>query len=497
VRGIRTRLALALVALVALTVTAIGVGTYVFVDARLRDGLLADAQRQAQFNLSVLVPERLPGGVTRESYAPSGLNEAFRLRGGVETIVDYRDGLPDSSSPLNLPGDVIGQLPQPVRDSVAAGRLGYSWQPLAGRDSLVLGGRYAGTGPDFYFVFPAESIESALVQLRVGLVVAALIAIALALATAGFIARGILRPVSLGSRAAARIAGGDLSARVPAGGADEFARFAAEFNRMADSLASTVERLERSESQNRRFVADVSHELRTPLTALVAEASIIEAGLAQLPPDARRAGELLVADVRRLRLLVDDLMELSRFDARAERAELQSVDLVATVRSIVKSRLPDADLNVLDEPVVVAGDVRRLDRIIGNLLDNARAHAPGAPVQVTVKLDAFDATVQVADRGPGVPADALAHLFDRFYKADASRHEGSSGLGLAIAAEHAALLGGGLSAENQAGGGLAVTLRLPVIEPLPTSDGPDMSEPDADDGSSATWASTKPARPTT
>ena len=496
-RGIRTRLALALVALVAFMVTAIGVGTYLFVDARLRDGLLADAQRQAQFNLSVLVPERLPAGVTRESYAPSGLAEAFRLRGAVETIVDYRDGaLPDSSSPLNLPGDVIAELPQPVRDSMAAGLLAYAWQPMAGRDSLVLGGRYAGIGPDFYFVFPAEAIEAALIQLRVGLVVAALVATALALATAGFIARGILRPVSLGSRAAARIAGGDLSARVPAGGADEFARFAAEFNRMADSLASTVTRLERSESQNRRFVADVSHELRTPLTALVAEASIIETGLADLPPSARRAGELLVADVRRLRALVDDLMELSRFDARAEQAELQPVDLVATVRSIVASRLPEAAVRAPAEPVFVAGDVRRLDRIIGNLLDNARSHAPGTAVEVTVARAAANASVEVADRGPGVPGDALAHLFDRFYKADASRHEGSSGLGLAIAAEHATLLGGGLEAENRDGGGLAVTLRLPVIEPLPARDGPDMGEADADHGSSAVSAPTEPARPT-
>ena len=494
--GIRTRLALALVALVALTVTAIGVGTYLFVDARLRDGHLADAERQAQFNLSVLVPERLPSGVTRESYPPSGLNEAFRLRGGVETIVDYRDGIvPDSSSPLNLPGDVIGQVPQSVRDSVAAGRLGYSWQPLAGRDSLVIGGRYACVGPDFYFVFPAESIEAALVQLRVGLVVAALIATALALATAGLVARGILRPVSLGSRAAARIAGGDLSARVPTGGADEFARFAAEFNRMADSLATTVARLERSESQNRRFVADVSHELRTPLTALVAEASIIEAGLADLPPDARRAGELLVADVRRLRLLVDDLMELSRFDARAERAELRPVDLVAIVRSIVATRLPSAEIQAPGAPVVVDADVRRLDRIVGNLLDNARSHAPGAAVEVTVARGGSEATVGVADRGPGVPADALGHVFDRFYKADASRHEGSSGLGLAIAAEHAALMGGELAAENRPGGGLAVTLRLPVNEPLPASDGPDMGERDAEDGSSAASAPTMPTRP--
>jgi signal transduction histidine kinase len=496
-RGIRTRLAIALVALVAVTVTAIGLGTYVFVEARLREGVLQNAERQAQFNLSVLLPERLPAAVTREAYDASGLNDAFRLRGGVETIVDYRDGQPPGTSTVGLPPDTVASLPQSVRDSVAAGRLGYAWQEVAGAPSLVLGGRSANAGPDLYFVFPAGAIDAALGQLRIGLVVAALIAVALALATAGFIARGILRPVGHGSRAAARIAAGDLSARVPAGGADEFARFAAEFNRMADSLASTVARLERSESQNRRFVADVSHELRTPLTALVAEASIIEAGLDHLPPDARRATELLVGDVRRLRGLVDDLMELSRFDARAERAELRPLDLGATVRSIVASRLPTAEVHVAERPVFVEADVRRLDRIVGNLLDNARSHAPGAAVAVTVAGDAAEATVRVADRGPGVPPDAIAHLFDRFYKADASRHEGSTGLGLAIAAEHATLLGGSLAAENEPGGGLAVTLTLPVTEPLPAGDDPDMGEREADRGSSAVSAPTEPARPKT
>jgi two-component system sensor histidine kinase MtrB len=494
-RGIRTRLALALVALVAVTVIAIGLGTYVFVEARLREGLLQNADRQAQFNLSVLVPERLPAGVTREAYDASGLNDSFRLRGGVETVVDFRDGQPPGTSNVGVPPGTVAALPQSVRDTVAAGRLGYSWQVVAGTPALVLGGRSANGGPDFYFVFPADAVDAALSQLRAGLVIAAVIAVALALATAGVVARGILRPVEHGSRAAARIAAGDLSARVPVGGADEFARFGAEFNRMADSLAATVARLERSESQNRRFVADVSHELRTPLTALVAEASIIEAGLAHLPPDARRAGELLVADVRRLRVLVDDLMELSRFDARAELAELGPIDLVATVRSIVSSRLPTAELQVPDAAVVVEADVRRLDRIVGNLLDNARAHAPGAPVGVRVARDAGTAFLTVADRGPGVPPDALGRLFDRFSKGDPARGGGGSGLGLAIAAEHATLLGASLTAENRAGGGFAVTLRMPVTEPLPPGDGPDMRAREPDDGSSADPAPTEPARP--
>ena len=498
-RGIRTRLALALVALVVVTVTAIGVGTYLFVEARLRDGLLTDAARQTQFNLSVLVPERLPHGVTRGNFDSSGLSDAFRLRGDVETIVDYRDGdLPDTSN-VGLPPDVVQSFPRALLDTVAAGRLGYAWQPVAGHASLVVAGRSPGGGPDFYFVFPAVSVEAALEQLRFGLLAAALVAVALALATAGLIARGILRPVDSGSAAAARIAAGDLSARVPAGGADEFARFAAEFNRMADSLAATVARLERSERQNRRFVADVSHELRTPLTALVAEASIIEAAIDRLTPDGRRAAELLVADVRRLRTMVEDLMELSRFDARAEEAALEPTNLGDAVRSIVAARLPSATVHVPPQSIIVAADVRRLDRILGNLLDNARQHAPDAPVEVRVELDGAGSLVNVADRGPGVPAEALGQLFERFYKADASRHGGSSGLGLAIAAEHAALLGGELRAANRAGGGLEIALRLPVAAvatgSLPRGDEADTPADEAGAGSDAVPAPTEPARP--
>jgi signal transduction histidine kinase len=476
-RGIRTRLAAALVALVTVTIVGIGLGTYAFVEARLRDGLLADATRQAQFNLSVLVPDGLPAGANAAAFGTSGLPEAFRLRGDVEEIADFGNGdIYYSDAALD---GALGGLPPEVRTVVDAGHLGFAWQVVAGRPSLVVAGRAStrpgstaavAAGPSIYFVFPAASIEEALGQLRLGLAAAALVALLLALGTAGLIARGILRPVRSGSRAAARIAAGDLSARVPSGGSDEFASWAVEFNRMAEALQSTVGRLAASESQNRRFVADVSHELRTPLTALVAEASLIESGLADLTPDARRAAELLVADVRRLRALVEDLMELSRFDARAEQAELAPVDLGRLVTAAAAARLPGASISLPAAPVTVESDVRRLDRIVGNLLDNARDHAPGSPVDVAVRQAGANATISVGDRGPGVAADAMEHLFDRFYKAEPSRQSGSSGssgLGLAIAAEHAALLGGSLVAAARPGGGLELTLTLPVTGSLP------------------------------
>jgi two-component system sensor histidine kinase MtrB len=248
---------------------------------------------------------------------------------------------------------------------------------------------------------------------------------------------------------------------------------------MADSLEGTVVRLEAAQHQNRRFVADVAHELRTPLTALVAEASLLEGVTPAMPPDARRTAELLVADIRRLRVLVDDLMEISRFDAGGERPYSEPVDLGRVVTGAVAARLPQAVVALPAQPIVVHTDPRRLDRILGNLLDNAREHAPGAPVEVALQATRDGPVIVVADRGPGVPGDAVPHLFDRFYKADPSRSGGSSGLGLAIAAEHAALLGGSLRARARPGGGLVFALALPVTGPLPGGDGVDTGGVDA------------------
>jgi two-component system sensor histidine kinase MtrB len=472
---------------VAVTVTAIGVGTYAFVEARLRENLLTEATRQAQFDLSVLLPGGgLPPDATRVDFQRSGLIQAFQLRGDAELIVDFGDDDPYVSRTPLLP--VLAQLPPSLRAAVDAGRLGYSWQSVDARPALIVGGRQ-GDGPALYLVVDAAPVEGALDQLRLGLAAAGLIAVLVAVVTAGFIARRILRPIASGSVAAARIAAGDLRARLPVEGRDELAGWAAEFNRMADSLEATIGRLQAAQQQNRRFVADVSHELRTPLTALVAEASIIEAGLDRLEPDARRATELLVGDIRRLRVLVDDLMELSRFDAEAEALRLEPVDLGRVVTAVVATRLPGARVVLPEEPVVVESDIRRLDRILGNLLDNARIHAPDAPVEVALTAADDQIRVVVADRGPGVADDALPHLFDRFYKVDPSRAAtatSTSGLGLAIAAEHAALLGGSVRAAANPGGGLAVTVTLPVTRSLPGGDGPDTGRREASSKSEPT-----------
>ncbi|HET9346467.1 MAG TPA: HAMP domain-containing sensor histidine kinase [Candidatus Limnocylindrales bacterium] len=460
-RGVRGRLTVTIVALVALTALLLGVGAYLFVDYSLHDRFREDAASQARFDLSVLIPQSLRE-ISREGLNESGLQATFQRR-DVDLVADFGDRGPDFA-PL---------LSDDFRAAVDAGEIGFQWATIAGRPDLVVGGRLPDTTAIFYFVHDATTIESALAALRVGLLVGSAALILVALVASRRVARGVLAPVEEASRAAGRIERGDLSARVPVTSSDEFGDWAETFNRMAASLERTIDQLEASQAHNRRFVADVSHELRTPLAALVAEASILREGLDDLPEGSRRAGELLVADVGRLRVLVDDLMEISRFDAGAEQLTAEPVDLGRLIEAVTAARLPEAARAFPAAPVVIDSDPRRLERIVGNLLDNAREHAPGSPVEVSIEPGPDGSVaVAVADRGPGVAPERLPHLFDRFYKADPSRHGGSSGLGLAIAAEHARLLGGELTATNRPGGGLRCVLRLRVTQPLPAGDGP-------------------------
>lgn len=446
------------------TAAILGIGSYVFVDARIHEQALDSAVQQAQFDLSTTIPGRLPDP-TLEKMVSSRLAETFRGR-NVDIMVDFGAGDPfKSRADLDL-----NQLSDGLRTSVVGGQLAYEWTRLAGRPALVIGGRLPPSGPAFYFVHDVSAIDATLEQLRLALAVVAVALVVVALLAARLVARGVLAPVEAASRAAERIELGDLSVRVPVTSGDEFGAWAERFNRMAAALEETIGRLQAAQAQNRQFVADVSHELRTPVAALVAEASILREDLDSLPDGTRRAGELLVADVARLRILVDDLMEVSRFDAEAEQVAAQSVDLGRLLGTVVANRLPDARLSLPPEPLIVETDPRRLERIVGNLLDNAREHAPGSPVDVGLATAPEAITISVEDRGTGVEPGRLDRIFERFYKADPSRHGGSSGLGLAIAAEHAALLGGELRASNRPGGGLRMVLRLPVTGSLHPGD---------------------------
>jgi two-component system sensor histidine kinase MtrB len=286
-------------------------------------------------------------------------------------------------------------------------------------------------------------------------------------------ARRVLRPVRTLASAAERVAAGDLGVRLEPSGDDELAQLVTTFNGMTANLGKSVEELRRLEARSRRFASDVSHELRTPLAAMTAVTDVLSAETAGMSPDAARAARLVVTETEHLRLLVNDLIEMSRFDAGTAALDVDVLDIATVVSACLAMRgWTDVVETEVPEGMAAVLDRRRFDIALANVVGNAVRYG-AAPVHVTAASRNDGARswldVTVTDCGPGLPPDALPHVFERFYKADAARtRSDGSGLGLAIALENVRLHGGTLEAANRPQGGAEFTLRLPMhASPLP------------------------------
>jgi signal transduction histidine kinase len=462
--GLRRRLTIAFVLAVGVSTAALAAGSYFVV----RHNLLADSvgsgERETRRNLAI-APTYLRQG-------PNALLHAYE-RGGDFLTVGIRRGRPFSS------GISIGlrQVPPDLRRLVRRGDVAYERESVAGTHYLVVGGP-AGSGTELYFFYSEQDLRHELAQLRNILLAGVAILVLAAALVGAALARSTLRPVARASDAARSLAEGLLETRLPVEGRDEFGAWAQSFNEMAAALETKISALSEAQARERRFTADVAHELRTPLTALVGEASLLAAHLDRMPDESRRPAELLIADVGRLRRLVDDLMEISRFDAGRESVRAETVDLGSLVVAAVRARGWRERVQLDAGDVVIESDPRRLERIVANLVGNALEHG-GRGVRVRVGRDGLGAFLEVVDQGPGIPREHLPHLFERFYKADAARSGRGTGLGLAIAQENARLLGGRIDVWSEVGRGTRFTLRLPtpVTEPLPSGDGRVSEEP--------------------
>ncbi|MFV8183332.1 MULTISPECIES: sensor histidine kinase [unclassified Streptomyces] len=292
-------------------------------------------------------------------------------------------------------------------------------------------------------------------------------ALVLAVLPALFAARRVLRPVGRLRAAAEKITRGDLDTRLDVNGSDELAALTNTFNTMAARLQHDDAELRRMEANARRFASDVSHELRTPLAAMVAVTDALDddARTGGLPPDTADAVRLISDETRKLVVMVEDLMEISRFDAGAATLQQDEVSLHTLIHKTLQLRGWPAPAKVLTElpahDARIRIDSRRIDIVLANLIGNALKHG-AAPVTVRATVGQDAVVITVADRGPGIPDQVLPHVFDRFYKADAarSRSEGS-GLGLAIARENVRLHDGSLTAANLPEGGAVFTIVLP------------------------------------
>jgi signal transduction histidine kinase len=446
---LRRRLALAFALTAGLAAAALAAGSFLLVREARLDESVDRALEQSRFNLVL-------GGEVLPAEGSDGLLDALQRRGGFDTVL-LEDGRASPSS-LSLGAD---QVPADLQELVASGQLAYERTTIADTSYLVTGGRVPGSEAEAYFFFSEEDLWSDLTELGTILLGGVGVVVVLGALAGALLARRTLAPVARASDAARSLAEGLLATRLPVEREDEFGAWATSFNEMAEALETKITELSEAQARERRFTADVAHELRTPLTAVVNEASLLAEHIERMPPEARRPAELLVADVARLRDLVEDLMEISRLDAGTQPLRPEQVDLGSLVTSAVRVRDWQERLRLDADEVVLTCDPRRLERIVANLIGNALEHG-GREVVVRVGRDGVGAFVEVSDRGPGIAREDLPHLFDRFYKADRARTGHGTGLGLAIALENARLLGGDIAVASEPGAGTRFTFRLPV-----------------------------------
>ena len=299
-----------------------------------------------------------------------------------------------------------------------------------------------------YRLDPAESpvpaLGTTLTLVSVGVVV-------LAALLAGIVAETVVRPVTRAGAMANAVAGGDLSVRIPVTGQDDVTAMSQAVNTMADRLTGQIAELEQANEVQRQFVSDVAHELRTPTTALLASAGALDD-----PQSRDQAAALVAPQLRRLAALTEDLLEISRMDAGRAQLVTDRIDLVDLIDEVAANS-GAADqivyLGPFEQPLTT--DPARLRVVLRNLVANALQHG-APPVTIMLVAEDRDLAISVHDNGDGVHPELRARIFDRFVRGDASRHGTSSGLGLAIAAENARLLGGELTLEPD---GSTFTLR--------------------------------------
>ncbi|KUN94149.1 sensor histidine kinase [Streptomyces caeruleatus] len=298
----------------------------------------------------------------------------------------------------------------------------------------------------------------------------ALPGLAVALIPGLIAARSVLRPVRELRQAAQSMGSGRLDTRIPVRGSDELADLAHTFNESAAQLEHSVRELRDAEARARRFASDVSHELRTPLAGMLAVTEVLDEDADHLDADTARAVRLVSAETGKLAVLVEDLMEISRFDARAAELNADEVDVAEAIRKTLANRhWTDTDRVRTDLPDGIRArlDPRRFDLVLANLVGNALRHG-SAPVTVSLRTETRSPSApvlitEVKDSGPGIRPAALPHIFDRFYKADAARtRSAGSGLGLAITLENVKLHDGTIRAGNLPGAGAVFTVEIPL-----------------------------------
>ena len=331
--------------------------------------------------------------------------------------------------------------------------------------SVPVAGRY-----ELYIGYSLHDAEGTLLFVQRTLGIAAVALMLLIGAVTWIVVRFVVTPIRVAAETSQRLASGDLAVRIPEKGEDVIATLARSFNAMADSLQSQIKKLADLSEVQQRFVSDVSHELRTPLTTIRLAGSVLYDQRASFPPATERTAELLHTQVERFELLLGDLLEISRYDAGSVQVEAEPTNLVHLAEDAIDSMRSLAESKGTQLRLVAPGghlnaevDPRRIRRILHNLIGNAIEHGEGKPVIVSIDSNASAVALAVRDFGLGMTDADVAHVFDRFWRADPSRQRtiGGTGLGLAISLEDATVHGGWLQVWSSPGEGSNFRLTVP------------------------------------
>ena len=425
---------IALIATVTLTVV-----TYAFARSSLLEQRTELASRQGVSNAQ-RVRDQLRGGSTNFGEWFQGLRTES---GGFAAAVLSGDERASTDTRLSFQS-----FPEPLRRAVDVGQSGIQRFSLGGSRYVGIGIHIAEVDANYFEAFQLGPTERTLRTILLALVVGSAITVLLATGVGWWTSGRLLRPLGRITDAAGEIAAGDLDTRVAREGDPDLDLLADSFNNMADAVQARIER-------EARFASDVSHELRSPITALSAAVELLDGRREELPERSQQALDVVVAQVRRFDQMVIDLLELSRIDAGTTELHREPVDpYELTSRVAHRYGFGDVPIDVdakLPSPVLV--DKLRFERILANLLENAREHA-GGPTRVTLQRSGrHSMLLGVEDAGPGVARSERARIFERFARGSAARHRIGTGLGLALVAEHAEAHGGETWVEDRAGGG--------------------------------------------
>ncbi len=323
---------------------------------------------------------------------------------------------------------------------------------------------------EMYIIFSLANQEKTLDLISRSLFLGGFILLLLIALITWLVTRQVVSPVREAAIIAAEFTAGDFRKRLKVESQDEISTLGLAFNDMAESIEKQIARLENLSRVQQRFVSDVSHELRTPLTTLRMASEVIYSSKEGFDPVVARSAELLVAQLDRFEKLLEDLLEVSRFDAEVAVLEAVDFDMVQLVQRcaddlslVAKERKTEIYVNSSEPVVMIKADIRRVERILRNLLANAIDHSEELQIDVRIVASEHDVAVGVRDYGIGLDENALTRVFDRFWRADPSRARtrGGTGLGLSIALEDARLHNGELEAWGRPGRGSHFVVTLP------------------------------------